>query len=175
MSSQKECHWFLTHYGLSWQRLCSFQQDMFVRVRKKKHINFLELETILLFERKLAQRYQDVRYVMGADSQVALACLVKGKSSLLRLTSCCKEVWRRRWAAACTTTWGSSLLWPTWLTIRPEIDLSELQLKKSPRGLLPRWAATLIRWTSGWNDWGTTRCVLLSCPFPKALKSAPLR
>lgn len=58
-----------------------FQQDMFVRVRKKKHINFLELETILLFERKLAQRYQDVRYVMGADSQVALACLVKGRSS----------------------------------------------------------------------------------------------
>ena len=46
-----------------------------------KHINILELEAILALERKLAWRRQDVRYALGSDSQVALACIVKGRSS----------------------------------------------------------------------------------------------
>ena len=62
-------------------RSLQFFQEMFTRVRKRKHINFLEIETILLFERQLARHYSNIRYVLGADSQVSLACLVKGRSS----------------------------------------------------------------------------------------------
>lgn len=46
-------------------RSLQFFQEMFTRVRKRKHINFLEIETILLFERQLARHYcleQTARY-----------------------------------------------------------------------------------------------------------------
>ena len=54
-------------------------------VRQKKHINLLELQSILEVERKLSLRRQGVRYLLAADSQVALAALVKGRSSSPRL------------------------------------------------------------------------------------------
>eukprot|EP00435_Cladocopium_sp_Y103_P029655 s4131_g7.t1 len=47
----------------------------------RKHINILELQSILEVEERLARRRRDCRYVLGADSQVALAALVKGRSS----------------------------------------------------------------------------------------------
>jgi hypothetical protein len=58
-----------------------FESELFERVRKRKHINLLELEIILKFERRLALEHQDVRYNLASDSQVTLACLVKGRSS----------------------------------------------------------------------------------------------
>ena len=58
-----------------------FSLTLLRRVRSRKHINFLELETVLLFERELARWHEDVRYALASDSQVALACLVKGRSS----------------------------------------------------------------------------------------------
>ena len=49
--------------------------------RQRKHINLLELQSILEVEEKLAVKRQDCRYVLGADSQVALAVVCKGRSS----------------------------------------------------------------------------------------------
>ena len=53
--------------------------------RSRKHINLLELSAILEVEQRLAQRFFDRRYLLGADSQVALAAVVKGRSSSPRL------------------------------------------------------------------------------------------
>jgi len=50
-------------------------------VVSRKHINILELQSILEVEEKLARRRRDCRYVLGSDSQVALAVIVKGRSS----------------------------------------------------------------------------------------------
>eukprot|EP00435_Cladocopium_sp_Y103_P042123 s672_g11.t1 len=58
-----------------------FERELFERVKRRKHINLLELEIILKFERLLALDQQDVRYNLASDSQVSLACLVKGRSS----------------------------------------------------------------------------------------------
>lgn len=52
-----------------------------------RHINLLELQSILEVEERLALRRQDCRYVLGADSQVALAVLVKGRSSSASLNT----------------------------------------------------------------------------------------
>eukprot|EP00435_Cladocopium_sp_Y103_P016382 s82_g4.t1 len=54
-------------------------------VRRRRHINLLELESILELEERLAKRYADVRYLLGSDSQVALAAILKGRSSSPRL------------------------------------------------------------------------------------------
>lgn len=55
------------------------------RVRSRRHINLLEIEAILDVERKLAERGSSLRYLLGADSQVALAALTKGRSSSDRI------------------------------------------------------------------------------------------
>ncbi|CAL1164508.1 unnamed protein product [Cladocopium goreaui] len=47
----------------------------------RRHINLLEMEAVLEVEHKLAQRLCDKRYLLGSDSQVVLAALVKGRSS----------------------------------------------------------------------------------------------
>eukprot|EP00438_Fugacium_kawagutii_P010863 Skav216247 [mRNA] locus=scaffold20:89010:95933:+ [translate_table: standard] len=65
-------------------------QYMF-HVRKKRHINLLELQGILEVERRLAAAHGDFRYVLAADSQVALAALVKGRSSSPRLNGMLQE------------------------------------------------------------------------------------
>ena len=54
-------------------------------VHSRRHINLLELETVLEVERRLALRRCDLRYLLGSDSQVALAALIKGRSSSFRL------------------------------------------------------------------------------------------
>ena len=56
-------------------------------VRGRKHINILELESILELEEKLSLKHQDVRYLLGSDSQIALAAILKGRSSSPRLNS----------------------------------------------------------------------------------------
>ena len=47
----------------------------------KAQINLLELKSILQVEQVLSMRRQEVRYLLGADSQVALAAVLKGRSS----------------------------------------------------------------------------------------------
>lgn len=61
----------------------TLQYQLFQRrlVRRKRHINLLELESILEVEEKLSTRHSDVRYLLGSDSQVALAAVLKGRSS----------------------------------------------------------------------------------------------
>ena len=49
--------------------------------RQRHHINVLELKSVLELEKKLSYRYHRVRYLLGADSQVGLSCLCKGRSS----------------------------------------------------------------------------------------------
>ena len=63
----------------------SFVLEAKTPVWKKRHINMLELEAILELERRLSRRRQDVRYLCGADSQISLAALLKGRSSSPRL------------------------------------------------------------------------------------------
>ena len=53
----------------------------------KKHINLLELQSILEVEERLSRKHQDCRYLLGADSQVALAVIVKGRSSSAALNT----------------------------------------------------------------------------------------
>lgn len=55
------------------------------QVRGRRHINLLEIEAVLDVERKLADRFSSLRYLLGADSQVALAALTKGRSSSDRI------------------------------------------------------------------------------------------
>eukprot|EP00438_Fugacium_kawagutii_P012357 Skav200003 [mRNA] locus=scaffold4475:38161:42612:+ [translate_table: standard] len=51
------------------------------RVRGRKHINILEVEAALQAESDVAKLCKDLYYMHLIDSQVALACLVKGRSS----------------------------------------------------------------------------------------------
>ena len=55
------------------------------RASGRKHINLLEMESVLELERRLSLRRCDLRYLLGSDSQVCLAALVKGRSSSPRL------------------------------------------------------------------------------------------
>ena len=47
----------------------------------RRHINLLELEAVLEMERQLTKRKHSLRYALGSDSQVTLACLLKRSSS----------------------------------------------------------------------------------------------
>lgn len=49
-------------------------------VNTRKHINLLELESLLELEAKLTKRDQDFRCLCGAESQVVLAAILKGRS-----------------------------------------------------------------------------------------------
>lgn len=60
-------------------------------VKKRRHINLLELQGILEVEKKLSKTRGDLRYALGADSQVALATVVKGRSSSPHLNSLLQE------------------------------------------------------------------------------------
>ena len=59
--------------------------------RGRRHINLLELESVLELERRLSLRHGDSRYLCGSDSQVTLAALVKGRSSSVRLNRLLKS------------------------------------------------------------------------------------
>jgi hypothetical protein len=64
-------------------------------VRDRRHINILELESILELEARISAKHQDFRYLCGSDSQIALAAVLKGRSSsahlnrLLQKGLCC--------------------------------------------------------------------------------------
>ncbi len=64
---------------------CTFDLYHKKAVRSHAHINVLELKSILEVEAKLAGRRSLFRYCLGSDSQVALAALLKGRSSSPRL------------------------------------------------------------------------------------------
>lgn len=64
---------------------CTFKLHHKKMVRSAVHINILELKSILEVEAKLAARRSLFRYCLGADSQVALAAVLKGRSSSPRL------------------------------------------------------------------------------------------
>ena len=59
------------NYKLNHKRPCN----------SRAHINLLELKSIIQVEQVLSMRRQEVRYLLGADSQVALAAVLKGRSS----------------------------------------------------------------------------------------------
>eukprot|EP00438_Fugacium_kawagutii_P016872 Skav223762 [mRNA] locus=scaffold521:2192:6754:+ [translate_table: standard] len=58
-----------------------FQHHHKKQVRSRKHINILELQSILEAEAKVAEKKPSCRYVLASDSQVALAVITKGRSS----------------------------------------------------------------------------------------------
>lgn len=55
------------------------------KVLRRRHINLLEVEAVLKLEARLAERFAGSRYLLGSDSQVALAALLKGRSSSRRI------------------------------------------------------------------------------------------
>eukprot|EP00438_Fugacium_kawagutii_P000176 Skav214254 [mRNA] locus=scaffold2045:416029:421014:- [translate_table: standard] len=68
-------------------QVLQFQTKHRQRVVGRRHINILELEAVIELEHKLSLQHQDVRYLCGSDSQVTLACLLKGRSSSPRLNA----------------------------------------------------------------------------------------
>lgn len=58
-----------------------YKVTLMKKVLRRQHINLLELEAVLLLEARLAERGGDLRYLLGSDSQVTLAALLKGRSS----------------------------------------------------------------------------------------------
>eukprot|EP00438_Fugacium_kawagutii_P004856 Skav221077 [mRNA] locus=scaffold3118:408562:418463:- [translate_table: standard] len=61
------------------------------RASKRKHINLLELEAIFKLEQDLAKSSDCIRFCVGADSQVALAALLKGRSSSPRINAALRK------------------------------------------------------------------------------------
>eukprot|EP00438_Fugacium_kawagutii_P031232 Skav211063 [mRNA] locus=scaffold314:129393:143003:- [translate_table: standard] len=68
---------------LALAEILPFQLNHKRLVTSRKHINLLELQSVLEVETKLAAKQQDCRYVLGADSQVTLAVLVSSSSPAL--------------------------------------------------------------------------------------------
>ena len=67
-----------------WVALAEYLQykvTLMKKITRRQHINLLELEAVLLLEARLAERGGDLRYLLGSDSQVTLAALLKGRSS----------------------------------------------------------------------------------------------
>eukprot|EP00435_Cladocopium_sp_Y103_P013368 s3434_g3.t1 len=71
-------------YKVCWRR----------KIRRRRHINVSELDSYVIDEQRLANRYQSLRWPYGGDSQVALGAIVKGRAAsahlnkLLRRTMC---------------------------------------------------------------------------------------
>ena len=71
---------------------CQFQQFGKVRrVRKKRHINLGEVQASLEAERRLGRLQPSSYFVNLQDSQVSLACLVKGRSSSASLNKLLRQ------------------------------------------------------------------------------------
>ena len=72
------------HHPL-WESICSFLQfeqlGSVVSTHKRRHINIGELRAALRAEDLIGNRWPGTRYLHLLDSQVATACLVKGRSS----------------------------------------------------------------------------------------------
>ena len=67
--------WLLLAQGLD------YELHHVKRERTKRHINLIELQAVLEVEKRLAKRRGPCRYLLGSDSQVTLAALVKGRSA----------------------------------------------------------------------------------------------
>ena len=69
----------------AWQDICrGVQFEKFGktrRIRGRRHINIGEVDAALEAEREMGRRYPGRYYIHLQDSQVALACLVKGRSA----------------------------------------------------------------------------------------------
>ena len=58
------------------------------RARRRAHINILEVMAILILEETLAERSPGTRPLVGSDSQVSIAALLKGRSSSPAINRC---------------------------------------------------------------------------------------
>ena len=72
-----------------WEEVCSVKQSRVLgqvkRRHRRKHINLGEVSAALSAEKEMGGPQPDSYYVHLQDSQVALACLVKGRSSSFEL------------------------------------------------------------------------------------------
>ena len=77
------CHplWVAVAEHLSYH--CKFQK----KVKRRRHINLLEVDAVLRLEALLSLRGDSLRYLCGSDSQVALASLTKGRSASYRINN----------------------------------------------------------------------------------------
>ena len=66
-------------------RALTFRECWRRRIHKPQHINVSELQSFLLEERRIANSSPSTRYLAGADSQVALGAVVKGRASSPKL------------------------------------------------------------------------------------------
>ena len=62
-----------------------FKEKLYQAQHRKRHINLLEIEAILKLEVRLAERLHSARLLVGSDSQVAIAALLKGRSASYRV------------------------------------------------------------------------------------------
>ena len=62
-----------------------FRSSWRQKIKRKRHINVHELRAILISESRRGRRLPGARLLTGADSQVSLGCLLKGRSASPRL------------------------------------------------------------------------------------------
>ena len=89
----------------------------------RRHINLLELQSILEVEERLGRKRQDCLYVLGADSQVALAVIVKGRSSSPALNTLMRKSLPNLLGNGLYGSYGLSRPWRMWLMIRRVLSL----------------------------------------------------
>ena len=77
------CHPLWVAVAEHLQYHCKFQK----KVKRRRHINLLEVDAILKLEAMLSSGGNCLRYLCGSDSQVALASLIKGRSSSYRINN----------------------------------------------------------------------------------------
>eukprot|EP00438_Fugacium_kawagutii_P030227 Skav219520 [mRNA] locus=scaffold30:151922:156355:+ [translate_table: standard] len=78
-----------------WEELVSSQSFNLLQFkhvgRKRRHINLLEISASLDAEKKMGAKWPDRYYMHLQDSQVSLACLVKGRSSSSEVNKLLKQ------------------------------------------------------------------------------------
>lgn len=62
-----------------------FREKFCHQQHRKRHINLLEIEAVLKLEERIAERCHTLRLLIGSDSQVAIAALMKGRSASYRV------------------------------------------------------------------------------------------
>ena len=68
-------------------RCLTYRENWRLPVRRKRHINVLELKAYTTEERRVCSNAKSLRVPFGLDSQVVLGCCVKGRSSSLALNA----------------------------------------------------------------------------------------
>ena len=61
------------------------------KIRRKRHINLHELRAVLISEERRALRHPHCKLLTGADSQVSLGALLKGRSSSSKLNGALRQ------------------------------------------------------------------------------------